>query len=606
MSVTDIDTKLQQFTIDLVLLGRSVGLAAAKTSEGDAVTIENWEPRIRFMNIIETMAWKCRPRQEKDGEISFKFNIKATFGEEMELGFFPYDLQKLSLVFSTPIPLRRKDGTEVLKFGLSDHPSVIQMKNYRLGKVWHLFKKVTMHIKESDMADSTSLTIRPIVEISLCVARTPMYYTSNIELPMALITGLSFTVAAISKDDVADRLGVTLTLLLTAVAYKLMMSDSLPNVAYLTLLDKFLLGCFAFLALLSAEVALVKIESLADLDGVFLGILALVYVAALALYAMLRCHAFKTGNSATSPDDYISVLLEECATGGRPPPPPMFTWLYDILAPLILPCVSTPHAAAMHVAQQKLSSALAATTSHKGIMRNAIIAGAPASGKGTQCKKIVEHFGIVHLSTGDILRKAVESGSEVGLRVKGTMEAGGLVDDSTMCDIVVERLSQEDCKKKGWLLDGFPRTKAQAEALSAAGFFPDCFICLDVPDAKLTKRVLGRLTDPKTGMSYHEISKPPPTEEIRRRCTKRADDTEEKVGERLRNYHGQTEAVIPIFNEVLVCVNGDRPEELVSADVIVALLQSDHPEARRKITSSGSNPMQQLSSGGDEDQGSLI
>ena len=327
MSVTDIDTKLQQFTIDLVLLGRSVGLAAAKTSEGDAITIENWEPRIRFMNIIETMAWKCRPRQEKDGEISFKFNIKATFGEEMELGFFPYDLQKLSLVFSTPIPLRRKDGTEVLKFGLSDHPSVIQMKNYRLGKVWHLFKKVTMHIKESDMADSTSLTIRPIVEISLCVARTPMYYTSNIELPMALITGLSFTVAAISKDDVADRLGVTLTLLLTAVAYKLMMSDSLPNVAYLTLLDKFLLGCFAFLALLSAEVALVKIESLADLDGVFLGILALVYVAALALYAMLRCHAFKTGNNDLSPDDYIIVLLEECATGGRPPPPPTLTWL---------------------------------------------------------------------------------------------------------------------------------------------------------------------------------------------------------------------------------------------------------------------------------------
>jgi hypothetical protein len=158
MSVTDIDTKLQQFTIDLVLLGRSVGLAAAKTSEGDAITIENWEPRIRFMNIIETMAWKCRPRQEKDGEISFKFNIKATFGEEMELGFFPYDLQKLSLVFSTPIPLRRKDGTEVLKFGLSDHPSVMQMKNYRLGKVWHLFKKVTMHIRESDTWQTAPLS----------------------------------------------------------------------------------------------------------------------------------------------------------------------------------------------------------------------------------------------------------------------------------------------------------------------------------------------------------------------------------------------------------------------------------------------------------------
>ena len=239
-------------------------------------------------------------------------------------------------------------------------------------------------------------------------------------------------------------------------------------------------------------------------------------------------------------------------------------------------------------------------------MRNAIIAGAPASGKGTQCKKIVEHFGIVHLSTGDILRKAVESGSEVGLRVKGTMEAGGLVDDSTMCEIVVERLSHEDCKEKGWLLDGFPRTKAQAEALSAAGFFPDCFICLDVPDEKLTERVLGRLTDPKTGMSYHEVSKPPPTEEIRRRCTKRADDTEEKVGERLRNYHGQTEAVISMYNEVLIRVNGDRPERLVTGDVFVALLQSDHPEVQDKIKSSGSSLMERLNSGGEEKQGSSI
>ncbi len=131
--------------------------------------------------------------------------------------------------------------------------------------------------------------------------------------------------------------------------------------------------------------------------------------------------------------------------------------------------------------------------------RRLIISGAPASGKGTQCENIVEEFYIPHLSTGDMLRAAVKSGSALGAQAKEYMDAGKLVPDSLVISLVKERLAAADCVSRGWLLDGFPRTGEQAKALQQANINPDKVILLDVPDSALIERVTGRRADPETG-----------------------------------------------------------------------------------------------------------
>ena len=151
-----------------------------------------------------------------------------------------------------------------------------------------------------------------------------------------------------------------------------------------------------------------------------------------------------------------------------------------------------------------------------------VICGAPASGKGTQCEMIKSEFGLVHLSTGDILRAAVQEGTPLGVTAKGYMDSGQLVPDELIIDVICARLKQDDCQTQGWLLDGFPRTKAQADALTKAGMVPDCFLMLDVPEEVLVERVTGRRTDPVTGKIYHMTFKPPETPEIAARVVQRS------------------------------------------------------------------------------------
>ena len=138
-----------------------------------------------------------------------------------------------------------------------------------------------------------------------------------------------------------------------------------------------------------------------------------------------------------------------------------------------------------------------------------IIAGAPGSGKGTQCEFIVSTYGVVHISTGDILREQVKAGTDLGKQAQACMSAGQLVPDALVIAIVAEKLQQPDVISKGWLLDGFPRTPAQATALAAAGVTPDVFLLLDVPDDALVERICFRRTDPVTGKIYHLKFNPP-------------------------------------------------------------------------------------------------
>ena len=179
--------------------------------------------------------------------------------------------------------------------------------------------------------------------------------------------------------------------------------------------------------------------------------------------------------------------------------------------------------------------------------------------------------GVIHLSTGDMLRAAVAAGTDVGKEAKDFMDAGKLVPDEVIIGIVKDRLEESDCVKSGWLLDGFPRTPAQAEALVDAGVSADCFLFLAVPDDILVERVVGRRTDPETGKIYHLTFSPPEDEEVLARLDQRSDDTEEKVKVRLEEFRANVDAVKGVYTDISVEVDGTKEPEEVSVTIIEAI-----------------------------------
>ena len=175
---------------------------------------------------------------------------------------------------------------------------------------------------------------------------------------------------------------------------------------------------------------------------------------------------------------------------------------------------------------------------------NLILLGAPGAGKGTQAELICQHFDIPAISTGNIIREALKSGTEMGLKAKVYTEAGQLVPDEIVIGIINERLAKDDCKK-GFLLDGFPRTIPQAEALDAMGIVIDKVVDIDVPDEVIVNRMSGRRVCEKCGASYHVVNKKPAVEGVCDLCAgalvQRKDDHPDTVLERLRVYHEKTE-----------------------------------------------------------------
>ena len=178
-----------------------------------------------------------------------------------------------------------------------------------------------------------------------------------------------------------------------------------------------------------------------------------------------------------------------------------------------------------------------------------ILVGPPGAGKGTQAVHLVERFKISHISTGDMLRAAVSEGTELGKQADGYMKAGGLVPDDLVIAMVIERIGKPDCAK-GFMLDGFPRTRPQAEALDVelqkAGVALDVVLQIEVPDDLIVERITGRRLDPDTGNIYHMKFKPPPAD-IAGRVTQRKDDTEEACRARLEKYHSETAPIIPLY-----------------------------------------------------------
>ena len=173
-----------------------------------------------------------------------------------------------------------------------------------------------------------------------------------------------------------------------------------------------------------------------------------------------------------------------------------------------------------------------------------ILLGAPGAGKGTQAEKISEALHIPQISTGNIIREALKSGSEVGLKAKSFIESGKLVPEEVVIDIIKERIAKDDCKE-GFILDGFPRTIAQAEALDSMGVSIDRVLDINVADEVIASRLSGRRVCEACGSSYHLVSKKPAVEGVCDKCggtlIQRKDDHPDTVADRLKVYHEQTE-----------------------------------------------------------------
>ncbi len=209
-----------------------------------------------------------------------------------------------------------------------------------------------------------------------------------------------------------------------------------------------------------------------------------------------------------------------------------------------------------------------------------IMLGAPGAGKGTQADMICNKYNVPHISTGDIFRANIKNGTELGQKAKGYMDAGELVPDSLVVDLVIDRIHQDDCEN-GYVLDGFPRTIPQAEALDKAlaesGEAVDYAINVDVPDENIVTRMSGRRACVKCGATYHIKYNAPATEGICDNCgselIQREDDKPETVLNRLSVYHEQTQPLIDYYDGkgIVKNIDGTQDLEAVFADIIAIL-----------------------------------
>ena len=221
---------------------------------------------------------------------------------------------------------------------------------------------------------------------------------------------------------------------------------------------------------------------------------------------------------------------------------------------------------------------------------NLILLGPPGAGKGTQAQRLVERFNIVQISTGDMLRAAVKAGTALGIEAKAIMEAGELVSDDLMVALIAERIEQPDCAN-GFILDGFPRTVAQADALdrmlTERGLALDKVVAMEVDEEALIERIVGRFSCADCGAGYHDQFNRLGTEGVCDQCgganfTRRADDNRETMTARLAAYQEQTAPIIPHYEAGgrFARVDGSGGIEAIAAAIVGALGDAGAPDGR--------------------------
>ena len=207
---------------------------------------------------------------------------------------------------------------------------------------------------------------------------------------------------------------------------------------------------------------------------------------------------------------------------------------------------------------------------------NLILLGAPGAGKGTQAELLMEKLSIPGISTGNMLREAIKNGTELGKKVKSYMDGGLLVPDELIMGIVAERVAQPDCAN-GFMLDGVPRTLAQAEALDVAGVRIDHVVSIEIEDSVIEGRMTGRRVCSACGASYHVVANPPKTEGVCDSCGGeliiRKDDAPETVRKRLEVYHAQTEILMDYYGKQgkLRHIEGNQSIEGANEDILKAI-----------------------------------
>ncbi len=204
-----------------------------------------------------------------------------------------------------------------------------------------------------------------------------------------------------------------------------------------------------------------------------------------------------------------------------------------------------------------------------------ILVGPPGAGKGTQAARLVETYNIPHISSGDMLRAAVKDGTAMGKEADRYMKLGQLVPDEVVIGMILERIERPDCNA-GFMLDGFPRTRPQAEALdkalAGAGVSLDAVVLIEVPDQLLEERAVGRRSDPETGTIYHLKYNPPPPA-IAGRLVHRKDDTSEAVKTRIAKYHSETAPIVPFYLDkgILKRVDGVGDPDAITQRITAVL-----------------------------------
>ena len=207
---------------------------------------------------------------------------------------------------------------------------------------------------------------------------------------------------------------------------------------------------------------------------------------------------------------------------------------------------------------------------------NLILLGAPGAGKGTQAEILVKKLSIPAISTGNMLREAIANGTELGIKAKQYMDEGNLVPDELILGIVADRVNQADCAN-GFILDGVPRTLAQAEALEAKGVRIDHVVSIEVDDSEIEGRMTGRRVCGKCGASYHIVANPPKMENVCDSCGSelviRKDDNPETVRNRLKVFHAETEPLKDFYEKLgtLKLVEGNQSIDQITKDILAAL-----------------------------------